>query len=75
MTKEKLVRVTKDTKKAIDNALEVVFLASATSAAVKVVSLPRVYTGAGKLPVWQLAGSVILAWVAYKVFSHMNKGV
>jgi O-acetyl-ADP-ribose deacetylase (regulator of RNase III) len=75
MTKERIIRVTKDTKKAIDNALEVVFLASATSAAVKVVSLPRTTTGVGKLPVWQVAGAVILAWVAYKVFTHMNKEV
>jgi len=67
--KEKAVKVTNKTKQAIVNAYEVVAMTAAIAAAVKVASLPLVQ---GQR-VWQAVAGVILAGVAVKVYTLLNK--
>lgn len=71
--KEKAVKVTNKTKQVIENAYEVLAMASAIAASVKVASEPTVTTGAGVLPIWQVVSAVLVAGVAYKVFQLLNK--
>lgn len=63
----------KRTGQTITNIYEIVVLATTTAAAIKVVTLPEVSTGAGNLPIWQIVAAVLLAGVATKLYTLQSK--
>lgn len=66
---DKIKVASSNTKRAIEKAYEVLAMGAAVAAACSVANNPHV----SGLPVWQVVAGVLLAGVAYRVFSLLNK--
>ncbi len=68
---DKIRTTTKNTKRKIETFYEVIAIAAAVAAAVKVATLPRV----NDLPFWQVVAALVLAGVFVKIFKLLEKEV
>ena len=65
---KQLQEATKQTKKNIETAYEVLAIGAALAVAIKVADSPYV----NNLPVWQIAAGIVIAGVAVKVFNLLK---
>lgn len=61
------------TGQTVTNVFEVIMLAATVSVAVKAAGSPAVQTTKGNLPLWQIAAALVLAGVAYKLYTLQSK--